>query len=115
MAKTPPKSGMVPSAVSTRCAARNLTTASAAVILMVLTRPPSPGLHQRRSWPDPELGDEVLHFLAAGHHLEDLVARDLAAVEGSERAPAVEEGERVADRIGVVDVVGDEDDRDALV
>ena len=40
---------------------------------------------------------------------------DAGLGEGAERLAAVEHGEAVADRVGVADVVGDEDDAEALL
>ena len=57
-----------------------------------------------------QLVAELFQLLAAGHHRHDLFAADLALGEGAVGAAPVEQREAVADRVGVVDVVGDEDD-----
>lgn len=55
-----------------------------------------------------EFGRERFEFLAAGHHVEQRFALGLALGVDTERAAAVEDGELVADRPGVMDVVGGE-------
>ena len=66
--------------------------------------------HRRRRAGDfRQLDFQLAQFLAAGHHAGDGVAADFALGEAAQRAAAVEEQEAVADRVGVVDVVGDED------
>ena len=58
---------------------------------------------------------QCLQFLAAGHHREHLLAGDLGLIEGAVAAAPVEDGKTVTDRIGMVDVVRDEDDTDRRV
>ena len=60
-----------------------------------------------------DLGLDRLEVLAAGHDRDHLVARDFRLAVGAAVAAPIEQGEHVADRIGVVDVVADEDDRQA--
>lgn len=60
-----------------------------------------------------QLVAKLLQLLAPGHHLDHFFAADLGFAEGAVGAPAVEKREAVADRVGVVDVVGDEDDAEA--
>src|SRR5918995_1048635 len=54
-------------------------------------------------------------FGAAGHHLHELVAADAALVPRAHHPAAVEDHEAVADRPGVMRVVGDEDDAEPTV
>src|SRR5262245_23472662 len=58
---------------------------------------------------------ELAKLLAAGHHAGDFLAADLALAEESHWSPAVQEHEAVADRIGVADIVGNEDHAQSLV
>src|SRR5688500_6682670 len=76
-------------------------------------------LRRRRGLPRPRAGGERGDFLfevdelaSAGHARQQLVARDLVPGIGARGAAAVEQREAVADDIGMVDVVGDEDDAD---
>ena len=62
----------------------------------------------------PSSPDSDLQFLAAGHQVLQLVDLDLGLGVGAERLAAVEHREPVADRVGVADVVGDEDDAQPL-
>ncbi len=57
---------------------------------------------------------EIAQLGAARHHGRDLLAADVALGEEAHRAAAIEEHEVVADRISVVDVVGDQDHREAV-
>ena len=62
-----------------------------------------------------DLGFEFGHVLAAGHQIGDFLAAFLAFAEiGGQGAPD-EDGEMVADGQRMDDVVGDEDDGDALL
>src|SRR5689334_17654010 len=56
---------------------------------------------------------EFFQFGAAGHQGGEFVAGDLALGVVAEAAAAFGEQEPVADRVGVVRVVGDEDDAEA--
>src|SRR5882724_5287505 len=56
---------------------------------------------------------EIDEFLAAGHHLRDAVAGDVALRVGSQALAAIEHREAIRDRIGVVHIVRDEDDAQA--
>ena len=62
-----------------------------------------------------QLVAELGELLAAGHHLGQLRDRDLVLRVGAHHPPELEEHEAVADGIGVVRVVGDEDDAPAHV
>ena len=55
------------------------------------------------------------HGLATGHQVGDLLAGALALAEVGGKGTADEDGEVVAHGHGVGDVVGDQDDRDALL
>jgi hypothetical protein len=56
-----------------------------------------------------------LQLLAAGHQVLQLLEIDLVLVEGAERLAAIEDGEAVAHGVRVADIVGDEDDAEALL
>src|SRR5215204_813488 len=74
----------------------------------------------RRGSRPADIGEEPLDLrfhrpqvLTPRHDPDDLVAGDLGLAEGPLGPPAVEEREGVADRIGVVDIVADEDHGEA--
>ena len=83
------------------CLRLSTFAASASAARPASTRPPL------------ELVREVLELGAARHHLHQLVERELLLGEVAEHLPSPEDHEVVADRIGVVRVVRDEDDADA--
>src|SRR3954454_1187309 len=58
---------------------------------------------------------ERVELGAAGHLLDELVARDLALAPVAHQPLAIEDHEAIADRIGVMRVVGDEDHAAAAV
>src|SRR5262249_8565215 len=62
-----------------------------------------------------ELVCELLQLGAAGHHPQEVLAADLALRRAVHQPSAVEDGEAIADRVGVMGVVGDEYDADAAV
>src|SRR4029078_3162219 len=64
---------------------------------------------------DTDLVFELFELGAAGHQPGQLGLRDLLFGEVAEAVPAIEEQEAIADRIGVVWVVGDEDHAEAAL
>src|SRR5260221_14329100 len=63
-----------------------------------------------------ELGDflfEIDQLLAASHEIEELIASDLIPAVSARASPTFENGEAVAHHIGVMNIVGDENDADA--
>jgi hypothetical protein len=56
-----------------------------------------------------ELCGQGVHLFPSGHHRDDLLAAHFGLIEGAVALAAVEDGEAVADRVGVVDVVAYED------
>ncbi len=70
-------------------------------------------LFDSRSDGPAEFRGDRLKFFAACHQVLQAVEVDLVLGERAERLAAVQHGEAVADRIGVADIVGDEDDAEA--
>src|SRR4051794_16178862 len=62
-----------------------------------------------------QLVAEFVQFGAAGHQAGELVAGDLALGVVADAAAAVQDEEAVADRVGVVWVVADEDDAEPAI
>ena len=62
-----------------------------------------------------ELVLELRQLATARHQADELLAVDLGLREVAEALAAVQDHEAVADRVGVVRVVGDEDDGDAAL
>src|SRR4051812_17737016 len=93
---------------STYCAARKRTSACAAVCRTVPTFSDL-GLDRL------ELVLELRQLAAAGHQARELLKLESRLLEDAEALAAVQDHEAVADRIGVVRVVCDEDDSDAAV
>src|SRR5690606_18534542 len=61
----------------------------------------------------PEGALKLGKFGAAGHHVLQLLSRNLAPLRGAERLAAIEHGEAVTHGHGVADIVRDEDNADA--
>src|SRR5215831_5660763 len=61
-----------------------------------------------------EVIHQLLHLHTARHHVEHLIPANGALRERSERLAAVEQCEAVPHRVGVIDIVRDEDDRNPL-
>src|SRR5882672_1490932 len=62
-----------------------------------------------------DLSLELGHVLTAGHEIGDLLAAHLALAEIRSLGASDEDDKVISDRKGMDDVVGDEDDRDALL
>src|SRR6202000_3220452 len=59
--------------------------------------------------------EQTLDLGATGHHVEHFLLADVFLGERAHRLAAIEQGEAVADWIGVMHVVRDEDHRDAAL
>src|SRR3954471_7352089 len=80
-----------------------------------VTPPPSARSHARVRSDPLELVLELGELAAAGHQAHQLLPVDLALAERPEALAAIQDHEAVADRVGMVRVVGDEDHGDAAV
>ena len=73
-------------------------------------RPAAPAGRPGRPALDPAPGAEV----AADHHADDVVDRDVGHLRAADQAAVAQHGDAVADRHHLVEPVGDEDHADAL-